>query len=227
MMILAPGINPSVCDQPVSTIDLFKTLTSLSGITAPENISGTDLSPLLKDPNLDWPHIALTQLRGPDAYALSGKDFRYIHYANNEEELYNISEDQYEHTNLAKNKEYEDILIKFREEGPSKGVPLRQKRQSNSVRKTPLVELDRKNKPLPSRKSSTRVPFAIKNSSSEHLQIFWINQQGQRKAFGKVHKASNRIMQSHVGHSWVIENEKGKFLGSVIIPKKGARITIE
>ncbi|MDA7682803.1 sulfatase-like hydrolase/transferase [Akkermansiaceae bacterium] len=34
MMILAPGINPSVCDQPVSTIDLFKTLTSLSGITA-------------------------------------------------------------------------------------------------------------------------------------------------------------------------------------------------
>ena len=227
MMILAPGINPSVCDQPVSTIDLFKTLTSLSGITAPENISGTDLSPLLKDPNLDWPHIALTQLRGPDAYALSGKDFRYIHYANDEEELYNISEDQYEHTNLAKNKEYEDILKKFREEGPSKGVPLRQKGQSNSVKKTPLVVLDRKNKPLPSRKSSTRVPFAIKNSSSEHLQIFWINQQGQRKAFGKVHKASNRIMQSHVGHSWVIENEKGKFLGSVIIPKKGARITIE
>lgn len=227
MMILAPGIKPGVCDQPVSTIDLFKTLASLSGITAPENISGTDLSPLLKDPDLDWPHIALTQLRGPDAYALSGKTFRYIHYANGDEELYNISEDQFEHHNLVGNKEHEETLIKLRAKGPSKGVPLQQRGQSSSVKNAPLVALDLKNKPLPSVKSSSQVPFAIKNSSSEHLRMFWVNPQGQRKAFGKVDKASNRIIQSKVGHSWVIENEKGKFLGSVIIPKKGARITIE
>ena len=31
---------------------------------------------------------------------------------------------------------------------------------------------------------------------------------------------SNLISPTYVGHSWVIENEKGKFLGSVIIPKK-------
>ncbi|MDG2399486.1 MAG: sulfatase-like hydrolase/transferase [Akkermansiaceae bacterium] len=227
MMILAPGIHPGVCDQPVSTIDLFKTLASLSGVTAPENISGTDLSPLLKNPDLEWPHIALTQLRGPKAYALSGKTFRYIHYANGDEELYDISKDQYEHTNLARNKDHEEILMKLRAKAPIKGLPFPQKGQSFSVKNAPLVELDRKNKPPPSQKSFTRVPLAIKNSSSKHLRIFWINQQGQRKAFGKVATASNRIIPSHVGHTWVIETEKGGFLGYVVIPKKGARITIE
>lgn len=226
LMILAPGIKPGVCDQPVSTIDLFKTLTSLTGIQTPENVSGNDLSPLLKNPESDWPHTSLTQLRGPKAYALSGRKFRYIHYANGDEELYDIVNDGFEHTNLAGKKDYEEILMKFRSKAPKNGVPYRRAGQSAKIQNAPLVKL-RKTKAPPSQKDSVQVPLSIKNSSSEHLRLFWIDQQGERKPFGKIATASNRVVPTHVGHTWVIETRSGEALGYLVIPQKGARVIIE
>ena len=227
LMVLAPGIRPGVCDQPVSTIDLFKTLTSLTGVPTPDKLSGNDLSPLLKNPEADWPHTALTQLRGPKAFALSGKDFRYIHYANGDEELYDISKDPFEHSNLAGKKDYEEVLKRFRAKAPKNGVPFRRPGQSAKVKNAPFVKLNRKVKAPPSTESSGRVPLSVRNSKDEHLRLFWIDQQGHRKAFGKIATASVRVIPTHVGHTWVIETEKGERLGHLVIPKKGARVVIE
>ncbi|MDB4652787.1 sulfatase-like hydrolase/transferase [Akkermansiaceae bacterium] len=227
MMILAPGIKPGICNQPVSTIDLFKTLASLTGVPVPEKISGNDLSLLLKNPKSDWTHTALTQLRGPQAFALSGKKYRYIHYANGDEELYDISKDRFEHTNLAQKKGFEKILDEFRLMAPKDGVPYHRAGNSAKVKNAPLLSLNAKTKAPPSQKGSGPVPFAIKNSSSEHLRIYWIDQKGRRKAFGKIATASNRVISTKSGHTWVIETEKGESLGYLVIPKEGARVVIE
>ena len=227
MMILAPGMKSGVCDQPVSTIDLFKTLTSLTGVPAREDLAGNDLTALLKKPDSDWNHLALTQLRGPNSFALSGKQYRYIHYANGDEELYNISKDPFEHTNLASNKSYQEVLLKMRDQGPKDGVPFQRIGQSTKVKNAPLIKLAREGKPLPSRKGGARVPLAIKNSSGEHLLLFWINQKGERKSFGKIATASNRVVQTRAGHIWVIKSKSGEHLGHLEVPRNGARVIIE
>lgn len=103
----APGLVKgtsvgAVCDQAVSLTDLFCTLTDLCGLPASQNkdASARSLVPLLRDPKGEWPHAAITQLQEPDTYSISRGQWRYIHYANGDEELYDIGNDSYEHTNL-------------------------------------------------------------------------------------------------------------------------------
>jgi iduronate 2-sulfatase len=126
--------NVSV-EQPVSLIDIFPTLVDyghLKGDHRNNNkggkLGGFSLRPLLEnkgaeDPitkNWQGPNGALTVVGN---YANSGKeksvtkqnysyrtkDFRYIHYSNGQEELYNHNNDPHEWTNLATDKQSKDI----------------------------------------------------------------------------------------------------------------------
>ncbi|MEW6997843.1 sulfatase [Colwelliaceae bacterium BS250] len=121
--------NASV-EQPVSLIDIFPTLVDygqLKGDHRNNNkggkLGGFSLRPFIEDPATDdWqgPNGALTVVGN---YANSGKektvakqnysyrtkDFRYIHYANGKEELYNHNNDPYEWKNLASSKQHKDI----------------------------------------------------------------------------------------------------------------------
>ena len=54
-----------------------------------------------KDPKSDWPHMAITHMDKPQNYGVSGQRFRYIQYANGDQELYDIESDPFEWTNLA------------------------------------------------------------------------------------------------------------------------------
>lgn len=227
LMIMAPGVKPARCDQPVSTFDIFKTLVSLTGIPEREKLSGNDLSPLLENPDASWPHLALTQLRGPKAFALSGRKFRYIHYANGDEELYNIADDPYEHTNLAKNPDHAETLARFRKQAPKDGIPFKRAALSERIRKAPLVALKQSDTPPPSRAGTKRAPLWIKNSRSEHLALFHIDEKGTRKSFGQIKTASHRTLPSKAGHTWLVETLEGKSLGHLVIPKDGARVVIE
>ncbi len=226
-MIRGPEITPGTCDQPVSTIDIFRTLLSLTGIPERENVGGHDLTPLLKKTDAPWPHLALTQLRGPKSYALSGKRFRYIHYTNGDEELYDISIDPYEHTNLAQDPAHASTLASFRKKAPQNGVPKKKTVSSAALKNAPLIQLITQGTPPPSKPGTGRVSLQIKNSSDNHLSIYWIDPQGNRKPFGKIAKASNRLIQTKVGHTLVVQTKEGEFLGYLIAPKKGARVTIE
>lgn len=92
--------------QAVSLMDLFPTLADLCGVTAPSEIDGRSLRPLMQHPDADWPHAAITTWqRGNHSVRLG--DWRYTRYHDGSEELYNHSSDPFEWTNLVGRSEFE------------------------------------------------------------------------------------------------------------------------
>ena len=102
LLIVAPGIAPpgTTCSRPVSLLDLYPTLSELAGLAVPSGIEGLSLVPLLRDPSArsDRPAV-MTYLRGN--HAVRSERWRYIRYANGEEELYDHDADPREWINLA------------------------------------------------------------------------------------------------------------------------------
>ncbi len=116
---LPAGTKPrSVCSRPVSLLSLFPTLTELAGLPAKNDNDGPSLVPLLRNPEADWSHVALTHLEHPENYAISTDQWRYIHYHDGGEELYDIAADRYEWTNLAAKPEHSARLATMRSLAP-------------------------------------------------------------------------------------------------------------
>ncbi len=70
LLIAAPGIakRGTVAKAPVSLVDVYPTLTELCGITAPPNLQGQSLVPMLKDPaavGRGWALTEVTRGGGP------------------------------------------------------------------------------------------------------------------------------------------------------------------
>ena len=88
---------------------------------------GPSLLPLLEDPKADWEHVSTTFLNRPNDYSISDRDWRYIHYNDGSEELYQISADPHEWRNLAAAPQHESHLQYFRSRAPKdfrKYVPI-------------------------------------------------------------------------------------------------------
>jgi iduronate 2-sulfatase len=76
LLIVAPGASSpgSVVKSPVSQVDLFPTLAELCGVSAPSNLQGQSLTPMLKDPGAAGRGWALTQVnRGGGARAANAR----------------------------------------------------------------------------------------------------------------------------------------------------------
>jgi len=133
---LVDGTRPgSVCDRAVSLVDLFGTLTQLCGLPEKTGIQSRSLVPLLKDPSDQWPHAALTHLDKPENYALTTERWRYIHYAGDEEELYDIETDPHEWTNLAQSPGHDARLAEMRKLAPQNLAPIHASRPGiNSIK---------------------------------------------------------------------------------------------
>lgn len=111
LLIVAPGVTPrgAVAKSPVSHLDLYPTLAELAGVTAPSNLQGQSLVPLLKDPNARGRGWALTQVtRGSGAkrffgYSLRTPRWRYTEWDEGRAgtELYDHDNDPRELANLA------------------------------------------------------------------------------------------------------------------------------
>lgn len=102
LIVVAPGVTKSGgrCHRPVDLMALYPTLVTLCGLPAREKIEGDDITTLLRDPNAAWDHAAITTLTQGN-HSIRDHRWRYIRYANGDEELYDHNTDPHEWTNLA------------------------------------------------------------------------------------------------------------------------------
>lgn len=117
------GTAPSICSKPVNLLSLFPTLLALCGLPAESQHDGPSLVPLLGDPESEWKHLSITYLADPGSYGLSTEQWRYIHYANGDEELYDVKDDPHEWNNLAGVAEHAAKLAQLRAESPKSFAP--------------------------------------------------------------------------------------------------------
>lgn len=92
--------NGAECAEAVSLIDIYKTLTELTGVQPPDYVDGVSLVPWLKDPAKPRPVPAITSW-GRGNYTVRTRDWRYIRYFDGSEELYHNAVDPQEWDNLA------------------------------------------------------------------------------------------------------------------------------
>jgi len=102
-----PGVTRpgGLCGRPVDFSCIYPTLCALTGLPLPPHLDGRDITALLKEPSAAWAFPALTTY-GFKNHAVRDENWRYIHYANGDEELYHDAEDPLEYVNLAGRPEF-------------------------------------------------------------------------------------------------------------------------
>ncbi len=96
------------CEQAVDLMSIYPTICELTGVPIPKHVEGVSIRPLLTNPAAEWKTPALsTMLKGN--HTVVNSDWRYIHYADGTEELYNERDDPHEWTNIVANAEVANI----------------------------------------------------------------------------------------------------------------------
>ncbi len=103
----------SVCDQPVSLIDLYPTLAEVCDLESVPALDGQSLVPLLKNPNHKTDRAVMTTF-GEGNTTLRTSRWRYIRYEDGSEELYDHDSDPNEFENLASDEMSQDRVTEFR-----------------------------------------------------------------------------------------------------------------
>jgi len=91
--------QPGKCLQPVSLLDVYPTLTEMCGVSAPSELRGISLKPLLGDPGQQTDRTIQTWFDEGNATVRSER-WRYIRYADGSEELYDHNVDPHEWDNI-------------------------------------------------------------------------------------------------------------------------------
>lgn len=114
-----PGIaRGESVDASVSLIDIYPTLLDILGAAPDAGLEGESLATVLADPTAARDRDVLLAGMKPHEYAIMNQDWRYIHYANGTEELYDVRSDPHEWNNLADDPEYDAIKKKLAASAP-------------------------------------------------------------------------------------------------------------
>jgi arylsulfatase A-like enzyme len=103
------------CSKPVGLVDLYPTILDLCGLAPNQKNEGHSLKTLLENPSTEWKHAAITTY-GRNNHAIKNERYRYIHYEDGSEELYDHENDANEWYNVAAKPEYAHVkkeMIKY------------------------------------------------------------------------------------------------------------------
>lgn len=115
-----PGVaNGIKTDVTVSLIDMYPTLVELCDLPRPQQpLEGTSLAETLADPNSAGDRTVFLPHMHPKEYATINRDWRYIRYGDDGEELYNLRDDPEEWHNLASDQQYDTVKSSMKRFAP-------------------------------------------------------------------------------------------------------------
>jgi arylsulfatase A-like enzyme len=100
LIIAGPGVTAGQrCTQPAELLDLYPTLVELCGLPARDDLEGISLLPQLQSAATKRERPAITS-HNQGNHGIRSVRWRYIHYADGTEELYDHESDPNEWTNL-------------------------------------------------------------------------------------------------------------------------------
>ena len=118
-LIRLPDGKAYKCQQTVSLIDIFPTLLEYCGVKGPSHtLDGKSIMPVLKDAAAGWDRNSVTYY-GENYSGVRSERYRYIKYSDGSEELYDHSNDPYEHVNLANKASLNNIKKELSKSIPS------------------------------------------------------------------------------------------------------------
>jgi len=210
------------CSRPVSSLSLYPTLLELCGLPPKADNDGPSLVPLLADPDRPWDEVAVTYLHQVGGFGLSGEDYRYIRYANGDEELYQISSDRYEWKNLAGNPEHAKKLAELRAKSPKdfkEFVPPK-------IGSMPALKWHAGADAPPSKPDGNTFAVHFVNESEKPVVLWWMTAEGAKKKYGEIKPAKIRKQQTRPGAVWMVTDRKEKPLGWWRVEDRTARAVV-
>jgi len=180
--------------------------------------------PLLVHPDADWPHVSITYLGEPGSYGLSDENWRLIHYANGDEELYDTRADRYEWHNLAGAPAHAERLTQLRKLGPTDFAPLVAARDQ-SLTKLPWHAVADGAAP-PSKPDGDSFDVGFINRREQPVQLFWMDRQGRPKPYGEIAAGDRQRQQTRPGAVWLITDSNDKPLGHFVVDDRTAQAVV-
>ena len=221
---LPQGTTPTNCGRPVNLLSLAPTLLDLCGLPAESHHDGPSLVPLLTDPDANWDHVSVTHLQEPGSYALSAQRFRFIHYAEGAEELYDIQADPFEWHNLAVDEKYASERETLRQRAPQEFAP-KPEPTLQALTKLRWHGVRGQSAP-PSKPDGSSFDVVFINRSNQPVQLWWMDRQGGSQPYGEIDAGKQRRQQTRPGAVWMIRDAGGENLGYFRVDDRSAKAII-
>jgi arylsulfatase A-like enzyme len=145
LMIKAPPGTPGLpggtqpgatCRRVVSLQDMYPSIVDLCGLPPRDDIDGRSLVPLLRDPETEWSHPAISSYDFGE-FSLRTERWRYTRLIDGSEELYDHDKDPEEWTNLAYDPQLAEVKAELARHIPRNPAPLKQTSQKLSLHHFP------------------------------------------------------------------------------------------
>ena len=120
-----PGVaSGKTIDATVSLIDMYPTFVEMCNLPAVEGLEGASLNGMLRTPSKATDRNVFLPYLDPGGYAIINQKWRYIHYSDGTEELYDVEADPHEWHNLAGDVKLAAVKQKLKASAPKLFAPV-------------------------------------------------------------------------------------------------------
>jgi arylsulfatase A-like enzyme len=128
MLWAGPGLAKGAkLEASAMLLDIYPTLVELCGLVPDPGLDGQSWAAALRNPAAAKDRYALT-IAAPNEYSVVNTQWRYIHYADGAEELYDETSDSREWTNLAAQPKYRSLMEQMKAAAPARFAAAGKKR---------------------------------------------------------------------------------------------------